>query len=180
MSLTERPGWLRLRGGESLFSLFEQSLVARRLRHFRVVIETCLEFAPDHFTQMAGLVCYYDTRQHYYLRVTHDEEHGLILGVAQSDDGHYAELPDSQIAVHDWPRFFLRAAIDGENLQFSASPDGKDWRPVAHVLDMSKISDDYGSTLRFTGTMVGLCCQDLGGTGGPADFDFFRYEPIKT
>ena len=180
MSLTERPGWLRLRGGESLFSLFEQSLVARRLRHFRVAVETCLEFAPDHFTQMAGLICYYDTRQHYYLRVTRDEKHGVVLGVAQTDDGHYAELPDSQIAVADWPRFFLRAAIDGENLQFSASPDGRNWRPVAHVLDMTKISDDYGGTLRFTGTMVGLCCQDLGGTGRHADFDYFRYQTIAS
>jgi|GEM_PF-2366599 Beta-xylosidase len=34
LSLTERPGYLRLRGRESLYSLFEQSMVARRLQHF--------------------------------------------------------------------------------------------------------------------------------------------------
>ena len=55
-------------------------------------------------------------------------------------------------------------------LQFSASPDGKSWRKIGPALDASKLSDDYGSTLRFTGAMVGLCAQDVGGTRAAADF----------
>jgi xylan 1,4-beta-xylosidase len=38
---------------------------------------------------------------------------------------------------------------------------------------MSRISDDYGSTLRFTGAMVGICVQDMEGTSWAADFDYF-------
>jgi xylan 1,4-beta-xylosidase len=75
-SLRERPGWLRLRGRESLHSLFSQSLVARRLPSAHCVAETCLEFDPAHFTQMAGLIAWYDTSQHYYLRVTRDRSDG--------------------------------------------------------------------------------------------------------
>jgi len=172
-SLTARPGWLRVRGRESLHSLFQQSLVAQRLTELRGTAETCLEFAPVRFTQMAGLVCYYDTRTHYYLRVTHDETRGKILGLALTDDGAYAELDESQLVVNDWPRFFLRAEIDRARLQFSASPDGADWRAIGPALDASKLSDDYGAGLHFTGAFVGLCAQDLGGMGAFADFDYF-------
>jgi xylan 1,4-beta-xylosidase len=95
LSLTARPGWLRLRGRESLHSLFHQSLVAQRLTEHRCTVRTCLEFRPEHFTQSAGLICYYDTRTHFYLRVTHDEARGRILGVVLTDDGAYSELADS-------------------------------------------------------------------------------------
>ena len=180
LSLAERRGWLRLRGGDSLFSLFQQSLLARRVQHFKFIAETCLEFSPQHYTQMAGLVCYYDTRQHYYLRVTHDEELGKVLGVMLTDDGAYDEPADSQIVINDWKQVFLRAQVDGERLQFSVSPDGQAWRDIGPVLDFSKLSDDYGSTLRFTGAMVGLCAQDLGGMRAVADFEYFNYQPTNS
>jgi xylan 1,4-beta-xylosidase len=180
LSLTERRGWLRLRGRDSLFSLFTQSLIARRIQHFQFTTETCLEFAPAHFTQMAGLICYYDTRQHFYLRVTHEEKLGKVLGIVLTDDGAYDELAESQIVINDWKQIFLRAAVDGERLQFSASPDGKAWQNIGPVLDMSKLSDDYGSTLRFTGAMIGLCAQDVGGTRAIADFDYFDCQPPTT
>ncbi len=177
LSLSERPGWLRLRGRDSTFSLFTQSLIARRVQHFDFVAETCLEFAPTHFTQMAGLICYYDTRQHFYLRVTHDETMGKVLGIVFTDDGVYGELTDAQYAINEWPQVFLRATVVGASLQFSASPDGQLWREIGPALDFSKLSDDYGSTLRFTGAMIGVCAQDVAGTHAVADFDYFSYQP---
>lgn len=78
LSLSERPGFLRLRGRESLYSWFRQSMVARRLSHFRCAAETCVEFEPEHFNQMAGLTLYYDENDHFYLLVTHDEERASI------------------------------------------------------------------------------------------------------
>jgi xylan 1,4-beta-xylosidase len=174
-NLTERPGWLRLRGRESLHSLHEQSLVVKRLESVHSRIETCLEFAPTHFTQSAGLICYYDTKGFYYLRVSHDEACGKVLGIVLTDDGAYDEPGESQVCVEGWPRYFLRAEIDGGSLQFSASPDGVAWQNVGPVLDATKLSDDYGTGfLRFTGAMAGLCAQDLGGTRAIADFDYFE------
>ena len=180
LSLKERPGWLRLRGRDSTFSLFNQSLITRRVQHFKFTAETCLEFAPTHFTQMAGLICYYDTRQHFYLRVTHDENLGKVLGIMLTDDGAYDEVVESRLAINDWKQMFLRAAVDGVNLEFSASPDGKVWRNIGPGLDFSKLSDDYGSTLRFTGAMIGVCAQDVGGTNAIADFDYFDYQPASS
>jgi xylan 1,4-beta-xylosidase len=123
---------------------------------------------------MAGLIFYYDTRTHYYLRVTHDETLGKVLGIVLADDGVNDELTGSQIAINDWERCYLRAEIDHEKLQFSASPDGRSWQWIGPVLDATKVSDDYGSILHFTGAMVGLCAQDLNGTKAPADFDYFE------
>ena len=125
---------------------------------------------------MAGLICYYDTRQHFYLRVTHERK-GKVLGIVLSDDGVYDELADSQIVINEWQQVFLRAEVIREHLQFSASPDGQIWQRIGLPLDASKLSDDYGSTLRFTGAMVGVCAQDVGGTKMIADFDYFDYRP---
>jgi len=180
LSLTSRPGWLRLRGRESLHSLFHQSLVAQRLTEHRGLAQTYLEFRPGHFTQAAGLVCFYDTRTHFYLRVTHDESRGRTLGVVLTDDGAYAELAESAINVDDWPGYHLQAEIDGARLQFSASRDGAVWQPVGPVLDATKLSDDYGQGLHFTGAFVGLCAQDVGGTGALADFSHFQLAVAET
>lgn len=177
LSLKARPGWLRLRGRDSQHSLFYQSFVARRLQHFHVTVETRLEFSPEHFAQSAGLICYYDTRTHFYLRLTHHESLGKILGIVLTDDGVYSELSDSQIAINDWKQIHLRAELDHAKLQFSASPDGQSWQNIGPVLDASKLSDDYGTGLHFTGALVGFCCQDLKDNSRSADFDYFDYRP---
>jgi xylan 1,4-beta-xylosidase len=174
LTLHERPGWLRLRGRDSVFSLFEQSLIARRLQAFHAVVETCLEFNPENYNQMAGLICWYDTRTHYYLRVTHDEKLGKVLGIVLTDDGACDELTASQVIINDWKQCYLRAEINLRDLQFSASSDGSAWLSIGPVLDATKLSDDYGQNiLHFTGAFIGLCAQDLAGTKAIADFDFF-------
>jgi len=173
-TLNERPGWLRLRGRESPFSWFSQSLLAKRIQSFRCIAETRLDFSPAHFTQMAGLICWYDIRTFYYLRVTHDEKLGRVLGIDLCDDGHFDQLLDSSIAINNWKDCILRAVIDHQKLQFFASPDGRDFKPIGPVLDASKLSDDYGSVMHFTGPMAGICAQDLNGTRSIADFDYFE------
>jgi xylan 1,4-beta-xylosidase len=177
LTLDERPGWLRLRGRESLYSRFDQSLIAKRLESFTCTAQTCLEFEPTHFSQMAGLICWYDCRTHYYLRMTHDDVRGKVLGIILSDDGTYDELADSQIAINNWPQCHLRAVIVEERLDFSASPDGREWRKIGPTLDASKLSDDYGRLLHFTGAFIGLCAQDLNTASAIADFDYFEMSP---
>jgi xylan 1,4-beta-xylosidase len=179
LTLQERPGWLRLRGRDSLFSLFEQSLVARRLTAFHVLAEARLEFAPKNYNQMAGLICWYDTRTHYYLRVTHDEKLGVVLGVILTDDGACDELTGSQLIISDWKQCHLRAEIDRQKLEFSASHEGAKWHLVGPVLDATRLSDDYGKNiLHFTGAFVGLCCQDMSGGKINADFDYLEMRAI--
>lgn len=181
LTLKERQGFLRLRGRETLHSLFEQSLIAKRLPSFVCTAETGLEFAPAHYNQSAGLICWYNTRIYYYLRVSHDENLGKVLGITLTDNGVYEELSESRIVINDWERIRLRAEINRENLQFFAASDAANWQPIGTSLDMTKISDDYGNNLHFTGAFVGICAQDLNGTRLNADFDYFEMtaDPLK-
>ena len=54
-----RAGHLRLFGRESIGSRFRQSLVARRWQSHCFTASTVVEFEPQDYHQMAGLVCYY-------------------------------------------------------------------------------------------------------------------------
>lgn len=170
VSLTDRPGWLRVRGRESVHSLFDQSLIAKRVTAHRMTASTVLEFEPDHHTQMAGLVCWYNTANHIYLRVTHEEGRGKVVGVTLCDRGAYDELGDTPIV--GWKLVHMKAVIDRDTLRFSVSPDGREWQRIGPVLDFSKLSDDYAAG--FTGAMVGIAVQDLADRAKTADFDFFE------
>lgn len=67
----------------------------------------------------------------------------------------------------------VRARFDHAALRFATSPDGTAWHDVGPVLDASRLSDDYGLRLRFTGAHVGLAAHDLHGTRAAADFACF-------
>ncbi|MBB6693545.1 glycoside hydrolase family 43 protein [Cohnella xylanilytica] len=178
-SLGARPGYLRLRGRESLFSLHEQSLVARRLQSVRAVAETCVEFEPDNFHEMAGLTLFYDQNMFYYLRIYYSESLGSkCVGILYADNGRKVELRESRLPVGGWERVYLRAVVDGESLTFFASPDGVDWSQVGPVLDGSKCSDEYSTSGHFTGAFVGVCCQDSYRKRKCADFDYFEYREL--
>jgi xylan 1,4-beta-xylosidase len=175
-STIERPGFLRLRGRESMHSLFRQSLLAQRVQSFHAEAETVLEFQPEHFTQSAGLIVYYDTRHHFYLRVTHEEKLGIVIGVVQTDAGVYQEFTDSQLVISHWPRVYLKAAMHDECLQFYASADARQWHVFPVLCDFTKLSADYAGG--FTGAFAGLCVQDLRGTHIEADFDYFQLRNV--
>lgn len=175
LSLTERPGRLRLYGEEPTTSNFRQSLLARRVQDFSIRAETCVEFTPESFKHMAGLIAYYDTKNHYYLRISQDEKLGRCIGIIRTDAGETGELLEAETALPVEGPVFLAAHINRDELQFSYSMDGENWNTVGPILDSTILSDDY-FTLGFTGAFVGICAQDLTGQGKYADFDYFSYE----
>jgi len=178
LSLTERPGWLRLRARESPSSLHEQSIVAKRVTSFQMVAETQLDFSPSRYSQFAGLLAWYDTRMFYYLRVSWDEGLGKFIDILVMDDGIYDELEASRLGIAEWAEVHLRAEIDHVRLQFSASQNGKEWLSVGPILDASKLSDDYHQGLHFTGAFLGLGAHDVGGQGAVADFSHFTLKKV--
>lgn len=174
MSLKERPGYLRLKGKESLGSTHNQSLVARRQQAFKYSATTCVEFDPENFQQMAGLICIYDRHNFYYLRISHDEELGKCLGIITAQNNVFNQ-PVEDISIEGWNRVYLRAKVDYDALRFYYSKDEEDWMPIGPIMDISTLSDEFCMEGRFTGAFVGLCCQDLSGGNKNADFDWFEY-----
>ncbi|MEM7577665.1 MAG: glycoside hydrolase family 43 protein [Planctomycetota bacterium] len=179
-NLTERAGHLRLRGGESLCSVHEQSHVARRLQHHVCTVDTCVDVQPQHFQHAAGLTAYYDTRSFYFLAITHDQNAGRCLTLYGMNAGEYDEFHGEPIALPDQRPCHLRLQLDGSDLRFSYSLDGQTWKRVGPDLDASILSDEYAQELGFTGAFAGMACLDLAGTRLHADFDYFTYQPMTT
>jgi len=175
LSLTERPGYLRLKGMEPTVSNYRQSLIARRVQSFDISVETSVEFEPDTFQQMAGLIAYYDTENHYYLRLSHDETLGRTLNIIATDAAESCEVLADDVPVPATGAIGMRLALKGAALQFEFSVPGGEWRQIGPVLNGAILSDDYNH-LGFTGAFVGMCCQDISGQKRHADFSCFVYQ----
>jgi xylan 1,4-beta-xylosidase len=185
-SLTERPGYLRLMGKQSIGNWFEQALIARRQTSLNFQATTRLEFEPENFQQMAGLVCYYNAYKYHYLYISNDSEHGKHLAIVSclgdltttSNYPLYEVDPKSSvIPIIGHKPLHLRANVDGPELFFSWSLDGEHWQKIPISLDYSLISDEAGKGAgnSFTGAFVGMCCQDISGSNINADFKYFEY-----
>ena len=185
MSLSERPGWLRLYGMESPGSLYRQALIARRLTSLRCRATTCVEFQPENFQQLAGLIVYYNSSKFHYLYLSTQSGIGRHLGIMSCEAEPNLEVvypaADGPVRLPETGRVYLRADIDATDLVFSWSTDGADWNALDCSLDMRFLTDEYGgdSRIQFTGTFIGLCCNDLTGARRHADFDYLqlRSEP---
>jgi xylan 1,4-beta-xylosidase len=177
-SLSARPGHLRLFGRESIGSLFRQSLVARRQQAHCFTAETVIDFEPEHFQQMAGLVCYYNGAKFHYLYLSRDEALGKHLRVMSAlPDSPQADAFTPPIPIPAGRPIHLRVDVDFERLVFAYCVEGEAWRRLPQQFDASILSDEAAApgTPNFTGAFVGMACQDMAGTGRPADFDYFEY-----
>lgn len=68
---------------------------------------------------------------------------------------------------------------DLDQLRFAWRGDREnDWRDPSDALGASILSDEASlpGLPNFTGTFVGMPCQDMSGKATPADFAFFRYK----
>lgn len=183
ISLSERKGYLRLKGKESPSSTHTQALVARRVQHFKVEVTTSLEFKPDNFLQMAGLIFYYNTSHFHYLHVSANKGK-KVLKVISYDN--FNAIEEAEVEIPDFDKIILKGILDKGELQFFYSLYEEEiFRPIGNVLDASILSDDYvrdGDRRyrpAFTGMFVGVCCQDLDRNEKNADFDWFDYKEIQ-
>ncbi|UII23848.1 glycoside hydrolase family 43 protein [Fulvivirga ligni] len=182
-TLTAKPGFLRLKGRESLSSFHYQSLIARRIQHFKIEASTYLEFAPVNFQQMAGLIFYYNTNHFHYLTVSCDDQQQKTIQVITYDKSKVTE--SQTIAIESLaPGIHLKGVLHYDRLQFHYK-EADTWKPIGSALDASILSDDYVRDETnhyrpaFTGAFCGICCQDLSGQGKAADFKHFNYTELK-
>ena len=180
-SLTQRPGYLRLYGQESLNSCYNVSLIARRQQARHVQVETSVDFAPTCREQMAGLAYMYDTGNFYLLVKTRDEEYGspsLSLEAPAKlrliRSSHFA-VDDviSPIPVLQDDPLFLRIVTseDGLHAKFCYSLDGQNFHELAKV-PTNILTDEQSEG--FTGAHFGMYCHDMTGGRKWADFDYFE------
>jgi xylan 1,4-beta-xylosidase len=176
-TLEERRGFLRVYGRETIGSLFTQALVARRQQAHCFSASTRLEFEPNHFQQMAGLVCYYNGVKFHYLYVSRDETGKHLRVMSALPDQVSADAFTPPIPVPSDVPIELRIEVDYERLRCAYRMENGSWQWLPQQFDASILSDEASApgAPNFTGAFVGMACQDLAGTAMPADFDWFEY-----
>ncbi|WP_125606615.1 glycoside hydrolase family 43 protein [Lapidilactobacillus bayanensis] len=177
-SLTKHPGYLRLYGNESLSSLHEQTLIARRWQTFAFRSETEMIFAPTNFQQVAGLILFYDSDNWCYLFCSYDQEQkSSYLQVEQAEVGKFSYLSEPIYLPNTTIK--LAVNVDHAKGQFTYATADSDWQTIGTKFHADHLSDDFikaNGKLAFTGAMVGLCAQDFDAHRSYADFDYFSYQ----
>ncbi|MFJ9584068.1 family 43 glycosylhydrolase [Streptomyces acidicola] len=195
---TARPGWIRLRGRHGPESRWAQSLLAQRITEHRAEAQVTVEARPRTFTQAAGLVLWYCAESYLSLDLTWVEPEGeaqrgqqwrgggrTVLSLVERDEEGARQA--AAVEVDARRPVTLGVTVEGAEARFwfVRDPDGNAHGdgdadadgvrvPVGPPLDFSRLSDDYGSRLRFTGAMAGIHARDLVDASFTADFSDFR------
>ncbi|MDE7276888.1 MAG: glycoside hydrolase family 43 protein, partial [Lachnospiraceae bacterium] len=179
ISLTARPGWLRMYGRSGLASRFSQTLIARRMTEYHMEAAACMEFEPEVFKQMAGLILLYDTDNYLYLHVSYDEDNGKCITLLKAENKKYEYLTD-YLPVEQGKAVYLKLKLNSGKVQFFYGYGEEELQKIGPCVDAGFLSDEACKEGWFTGTMIGICCQDLTGDGKYADFDWFEIQAAIT
>ncbi|MBO3675410.1 family 43 glycosylhydrolase [Streptomyces sp. NEAU-YJ-81] len=181
---TSRPGWIRLRGRHGPESSWAQSLLGQRITEHRFEARVTVEARPSTFTQAAGLVLYFSTDAYLSLDLTWAEPEGeaqrgqqwrgtgrTVLSLTERDEATRRQA--AVVPVDAEGPLCLGVTVDRAEARFWYLDAGVR-TPIGPPLDFSRLSDDHGARLRFTGAMVCLHAVDLVDATFTADFTDFR------
>lgn len=132
-----------------------------------------MEFAPDVFKQMAGLIFLYDTDNYLYLHVSKDEEVGKCITLLKAENKKYEYLAD-YLPIKEDRAIYLKLMIEENWAQFYYGYSEEGMQKIGPYVNAEFLSDEACREGWFTGAMIGICCQDLTGFGKYADFDYFK------
>ncbi len=170
-SLTERPGFLRLHGQESLLSFSATTaFVGRRQTEWASRSETQLEFDPQSENEEAGLTVLMSPSFHYEIFITiRDGQRTVVLRKQAGDMQQVA----AQAPAPNGP---LRLRIDSDPQKYSfyyAGVNG-DWKLLGTGQERL-ISSEIAAV--WSGAYIGMHSSGNGSKcAAPADFDWFQYE----
>lgn len=66
-----------------------------------------MEFEPENFKQMAGLICMYDTENYLYIHVSHDEDLGKCISILCAENKSYT-YPMGYLPIEENQPVFLK------------------------------------------------------------------------
>ncbi|MBD2867070.1 glycoside hydrolase family 43 protein [Paenibacillus arenilitoris] len=170
-SVTERPGFLRLRTGSLTDSVVRaRNTLTQRTEGPSCTGETVLDTARMKPGDHAGLVAL--------------QSHFGTVGVKMADDGGKfvamcvsggnGEEIERESVRFDGGILYLKIRFEFEDsvdlATFYYSADGSEWTAIGEALRMKYTLD------HFMGYRIGLFNYAAGQSGGYADFDYFRYE----
>jgi len=169
-SLTERPGWLRLRGSPFTLDDAEASpvFVGRRQQYLESEITTQVDFQPSRTNEVAGLALRMNDRHHYEFGIRGAANGGreLYLRYAIGSNRTVASTKSIgrgvvRLRIRSYPEFYRFSYAVGD--QPFQDLGGVESRYLA-----SEVADG------FNGVFVGVFASGQGrDSTSPADFDWF-------
>jgi xylan 1,4-beta-xylosidase len=169
-SLTERPGWLRLRGTElTLDDVASPTFLGRRQQHHTMRASALLDFEPTHDGDEAGLTALMNPEHHYEVAVLRDR--GTPSAIVRRRIG------DLTVVVARRPLtpgpVVLQIAGEKERYAFGCGTPGGEVSPLA-TASTRYLAAEVADT--FTGVYLGMYATGNGrASSAPADFDWFEY-----
>jgi len=172
-SLTERHGWLRLKGSAvTLNDPDSPAFVGRRQQHFDCFAATRLAFSPTQAGDEAGLTVLMNEKHHYEIAVVFDQGNRNII-VRKRIGDLSAIIARNSIADGD---ITLKIQADAEHYHFAYALGDADFKPLASGLTRYLTSEVAGG---FTGVYMGMYATGNGhACTVPADFDWFEYRSL--
>ncbi len=175
VSLTARPGHLRLRGGPAtLNDAGATTFVGRRQQHLAMRCRAALEFSPRRAGEAAGLTVRAREEFHLDVEVRLGREGREVVALRRTGGAPRclgrARLPTGPVQLEidaTADRYRLRARV------------GRRWKTLGEVSARALSAETMSrrGVMHFTGVVLGLYATGGGNPAAvPADFDWFRYE----
>jgi xylan 1,4-beta-xylosidase len=173
MSLTERPGYLRLHGQANGQSFQDTTaFVGRRQTEWRTTSTTKLEFEPQAEGECAGLSIFMSPKYHYDIAKVWRNGSTYIQLLKQVDDLHVVSAEEA-VAVGP---IYLRIDSDAEQYRFLYSLDGTTWILLG-TGDERLIASEIANV--WSGAYLAMFVEAFDSRNTPpADFDWFDYKAI--
>lgn len=174
-SLTERSGYLRLKGSQYSFKEKNSpAFIGRRQAAFNMTASAKISFTPVAENEEAGLVVRGDDYNHYDLLITTLGGERVVMLRKYLQDKvaglNYLKIPGGDITLH----------VSATDLQYKfwAQESGKPAVLIGTALTKDLSTEMIGG---FTGTYIGMYASGNGSANtNPADFDWFDYEEEPT
>jgi alpha-N-arabinofuranosidase len=171
-SLSERKGWLRLRGSElGLDDRGPVSFVGRRQQHFACRAAALVEFDPAGAGDEAGLCVFMNRRHHYEIALVGAE--GKRQLIVRRRVGDLSSVIARKLLGPG--RITLAVGAERDRYSFAASEEGQSEEILAEGASRYLSTEVAGG---FTGVYLALYASGNGRKSkSKAFFDWFDYEP---
>lgn len=172
-SLSDRPGYLRLRGSKhGLDDVASPAWIGRRQCHFALRAATCLEFEPQTEREEAGLVVRMNEQHHYEIFLTLRAGRPSVV-LRRRIGSLQAEVAVHALLASETSRLIFAIEAERSRYVFSYGDTETNLRPLGEG-ETRYLSTEVASG--FTGVYVALYATGNGAAcERPADFDWFDY-----
>jgi xylan 1,4-beta-xylosidase len=173
-SLSERPGYLRLRGqSDSPAESKQAAFIGRRQEEMNCSASAALDFEPLGENEEAGLTVF-QTRSHHYdiFKTLRGGSPAVVLRKTVGD----MTVEAAMLRVERGP-LDLKIESDPDTYRFYCADRGSEWRLLGS--GQSKlIATEVASV--WSGVLLGMYSTGNGAPcGRPADFDWFEYRNLR-